>query len=57
MKPRRIITGEEQDVHTRWRRLYCWASRAGATSRAKHRTNRRERREGRTEARNAEREP
>lgn len=46
MSSRRIITGDEQDVHTKWRRLYCWTQRAGATSKVKRRTRRRERREG-----------
>lgn len=53
---RRIITTEEQDVHTGWRRLMCRYQRAGTAKREKRRTNRRERREGRSEARTAERE-
>lgn len=48
---RRIVTGDEQDVHTGWRRLYCYTQRTGVTRRVKTRTNRRERREGRQEAR------
>lgn len=48
---RRIVTGDEQDVHTGWRRLYCYTQRAGVTRRVKTRTNRRERREGKAEAR------
>lgn len=43
---KRIIkSGDEQDVHTGWRRLYCYTQRAGVTKRVKRRTNRRERRE------------
>lgn len=51
MRRRAIRTPGEQDVHTRWRRWYCWTQRAGATRRVKTATNRRERREGRREAR------
>lgn len=47
---RRIITADEQDVHTRWRRIYCWTKRASATVKVKRRSNRRE---GRTQCRNA----
>jgi hypothetical protein len=48
---RRQITndGYEQDIHTGWRRLYCYAKRAGAASYTKRRTRRRERREGKTD--------
>ncbi|WP_114906853.1 hypothetical protein [Ornithinimicrobium murale] len=47
---RRIVNGDEQDVHTGWRKLYCYTQRAGVTRRIKTRTNRRERREGKAEA-------
>jgi hypothetical protein len=47
---RRIITGEEEDVHTRWRHYLTSYQRAGKASKAKRRTRRRERREGRAEA-------
>lgn len=50
MTPRRVVTGEEQDVHTRWRKVLVWTHRAGAVRKVKQRTNRRERREGRAEA-------
>lgn len=50
-EPRRIVTGDEQDVHTRWRHLYCWTKRPGATKKVKRRTNRRERREGKAAVR------
>lgn len=46
---RRVVTPEEQDVHTGWRRLYAYTARAGVTSAAKRRTRRRERREGKGE--------
>lgn len=46
MGRRRIITSDEQDVHTDWRRVYCWTQRTGATAKVKRRTRRRERREG-----------
>lgn len=43
---RRVMRdGDEQDVHTRWRALYCWTQRAGATAKVKRRTRRRERHE------------
>jgi hypothetical protein len=42
---RRIKTGEEEDVHTHWRRVLCWTQRAGACVAVKRRTNRRERQE------------
>lgn len=44
---RRRITGDgyEQDIHTSWRRLYCYAKNAGAAAYTKRRTRRRERRE------------
>lgn len=48
---RRIITDAEQDVHTHWRRYYCYLQRAGATSKIKRQTRRRERREGKAEVR------
>jgi hypothetical protein len=48
---RRVITSEEQDVHTRWRHFLCYLHRAGAKAAVKRRTNRRERREGKHEVR------
>lgn len=44
---RRIITGDEQDVHTGWRRAYTRYQRAGMAKKVKRDTNRRERNEGR----------
>lgn len=43
---RRILTSEELDVHTGWRRYIAGLRRAGATAAVKRRTRRRERREG-----------
>lgn len=51
---RKAITADEQDVVTRWRHLLTSYQRAGATSRVKRGMRRRERREGRAEARTAE---
>jgi hypothetical protein len=45
MGRRRMKSGDEQDVHTGWRRFYCWTQRPGATDRVKRRTRRRERQE------------
>jgi hypothetical protein len=44
---RRIITGDEQDVHTGWRHAYTRYQRAGMAKKVKRDTNQRERREGR----------
>lgn len=49
MLRRRIITAEEQDVHTGWRRVMCRFNRAGNAAKAKRSTNQRERREGKRE--------
>ena len=48
---RRIVTWEEQDAYTPWRRVLCYLSRPGAVKAVKRRTHRRERREGRKEIR------
>jgi hypothetical protein len=48
---RRIVSGEEQDAYTRWRKLLCWTARPGMVKRVKRRTHRRERREGQAEIR------
>lgn len=53
---RRILSMDEQDVHSRWRKLYCWTQRAGATKKVKQLTNRRERREGKRETREQQRD-
>ena len=49
MSKRRIVTGDETDVHSRYRDAIVW--RRGEVAAVKRRTNRRERREGRTEVR------
>ncbi len=49
MGRRRIVTTDEQDVHTGWRRLYVWTQRTGATAKTKRRTRRRERLEAKRE--------
>lgn len=46
MLRRRIVTAEEHDVHTGWRKYLCYCIRPGVTKAVKRRTNRRERREG-----------
>ena len=43
---RKILSYEENNVHTGWRRYYCYLQRAGATAKVKRQTNPRERREG-----------
>lgn len=48
---RLIKTADEQDAYTRWRKLYIYLGRAGAVKKIKRRTHRRERREGKQEAR------
>lgn len=49
--PRRIVTADEQDAYTSWRKVYCYLQRAGAVKQVKRRTHRRERREGVAEIR------
>lgn len=45
---RRIVTADDEDVHTRWRRLLCIAHNHPSFVRSRKRaTNKRERREGR----------
>lgn len=43
-------TADEHDVHTRWRHILASYRRAGAASKVKRRTRRRERQEGKREA-------
>lgn len=50
---RRIKSRGEQDVHTPWRKLYCYTQRAGVTAKIKRQTRRRERREGKEFVREA----
>lgn len=49
MTRRRIVTADEQDVYTGWRRVLVWTQRAGAVKAVKRGTHRRERREGKAE--------
>jgi hypothetical protein len=46
---RRIVTLDEQDAYTPWRRCYPSLQKAGAVREIKVRTHRRERREGHDE--------
>ena len=48
---RGAFTGDEVDVHGRWRHIFTCTGRPGYTAAVKRRTNRRERREGKTEIR------
>ena len=43
MGRRLMKSADEYDVHTGWRKLYCWTQRSGATANVKRRTRRRER--------------
>lgn len=47
--PRRIVTWEEEDAYTVWRRMYCYTQRPGVCKGIKTRTHRRERREAKAE--------
>ena len=47
----RIVTSEEQDCYTGWRKLLCYTQRAGAVKSVKRRTHKRVRREGKRQAR------
>lgn len=49
---RRVVNYEEQDAYTGWRKVLCYLQKAGAVRKIKKRTHRRERREGKREARN-----
>ena len=53
---RRIRDGDEQDAYTSWRRAYSYLQRAGAVKAIKRRTHKRERREGRADARERRRD-
>lgn len=46
---RRVVGYGEQDVHTGWRKLYCYTQRAGVAAKIKRQTRRRERRERKRE--------
>ncbi|MDJ0323181.1 hypothetical protein QMG61_05315 [Cryobacterium sp. PH31-AA6] len=52
MTKRARVNGDEQDAYSRyWRRSLCCLSRAGIVKKTKRRTHKRERREGKAEAR------
>ncbi len=44
-------SAEEADAYGRWRHVLCYLDRPGAVKKIKRRTHRRERREGKAEAR------
>lgn len=46
---RRIVTADEQDAYTSWRKFYMYLQCPGAVRDIKRRTHRRERREARAE--------
>lgn len=48
---RRIVTADEQDVYTGWRRMHTCFQRAGKVRKVKVATHRRERREAQAEIR------
>ena len=50
MRP--VRGGAEQDVFTRWRRLYCYTQRARVCKKVKTSASRRDRREARRAIRN-----
>ncbi len=52
---RRIVTWDEQDAYSPWRRVLSYIQRPGVRKGIKRRTHRRERREAKTEIR--ERQP
>ena len=49
MLRRRIITADEQDAYTVWRKWYCYLQRPGVVKAIKRRTHKRERLEGKNE--------
>jgi hypothetical protein len=50
---RRAIDGDEQDVFSKWRSMFCYTQRPGVTSAIKRKARRRERQEGKQLSRNA----
>lgn len=48
---RKMKSGDEYDVFTKWRRYMAWTKKPGATARVKRGARRRERREAKTEIR------
>lgn len=49
MGRRRVVTDDDQDVHTGWRKVMATYRRAGQSGKAKRRTRRRERVEAKRE--------
>jgi len=45
MGRRAIVTAEEQDAYTGWRRLLCYTQRSGVVKKIKRTTHKRERRD------------
>ena len=45
MGRRAIVTWDEDDAYTGWRKVYCYLDKAGAVKYIKRKTHRRERRE------------
>lgn len=48
---RRIVSADEQDAYTGWRKYLIWTSRPGAVKKVKRRTHKRERREAQADIR------
>jgi len=46
-----MVTAEEYDAYTSWRKVLCYLQRPGAVKAIKRRTHKRERREGKAEGR------
>jgi hypothetical protein len=54
MGRRAIVSWDEGDAYTPWRKVYCYLQKAGAVKYIKRKTHRRERREAKREIRSAE---
>jgi hypothetical protein len=52
---RKTVSAAEYDVISRWRRFYCYLTRAGVTSGIKRQMRRRERRDAKSEIHRGER--
>jgi hypothetical protein len=48
---RRAVNGDEQDAYSQWRHLLCYLQRPGVVKKIKRATHKRERQEGKREAR------
>jgi hypothetical protein len=51
---RRTVSADEVDAYSKWRRVYYYLQRPGAVKKIKRRTHKRERRDGKAEARSGE---